>query len=377
MKPEPDPPSDGAMSTAAPDSARRSARSGEGDSRASPHARRRGVRSPQRGRGRAPRRAPCCARWPTAGRCSGRPALPEGRRRASAPAGLPGPARPPESARSAPPPEVPLPVRCTSHRLGLSSTGYPGQGQGNPGRRLVACGSTHFAAPAALRPLPRTPARAAERPPRRLSCGPSDDCNSGSRTAAQDAQARVPRGRRAGTGLRHAHPDRRGSVEPHPPGGGRGGPHRARLRTGPGELGDWPDVAYDRVGNIQLSRIMALTSASSKPASASASRRAGSRRSPTSRPAVAGHTRSRLGLGPRARRAWLRKLGDGGRPAGARAGALLRHDRRLLGHGLDPGRHDRRLRGAGARAARDRHRWLAKPAETREQVARIAGARRT
>ena len=43
----------------------------------------------------------------------------------------------------------------------------------------------------------------------------------------QDAQARVPRRRRAGQGLRHARLDRRRAVQPHPPGRRRRRPRRA------------------------------------------------------------------------------------------------------------------------------------------------------
>ena len=81
-------------------------------------------------------------------------------------------------------------------------------------------------------------------------------------------------------------------------------------------------------------------------------------------------------LRPPARRARLRRLGVRGRRAGARAGRLLRHRRRLLGDRLHPGRHGRRVRRAGGAGGRPR-RVLgvdasAKPAETRDQVARIA-----
>ena len=57
---------------------------------------------------------------------------------------------------------------------------------------------------------------------------------------------------------------------------------------------DWDDPVYDKVGNILLSRIMgADVRLSDRPASTSASGRAGRRRSPTSRRAAASRTRSR------------------------------------------------------------------------------------
>ena len=122
---------------------------------------------------------------------------------------------------------------------------------------------------------------------------------------------------------------------------------------------DWPDVVYDRVGNIELSRIMG----------------ADVRLDPS-------------GFGIGFKESWQRALDDveaaGGKPyaipagasdhrlgglgfagwaaevaaAGGRARRLLRHDRRLLGHRLHPGRDDRRVRRPGARAPRARHRRL-------------------
>ena len=53
----------------------------------------------------------------------------------------------------------------------------------------------------------------------------------------QDPQAGVPRGRRAGQGVRHAGLDRRRAVQPHAPGRRRGGPPRAQRGARPGELG--------------------------------------------------------------------------------------------------------------------------------------------
>ena len=111
---------------------------------------------------------------------------------------------------------------------------------------------------------------------------------------------------------------------------------------------DWPDVVYDRVGNIQLSRIMGADvrlveagfgigfkeSWEQALADVEAARRHALR-----------HPRRRVG--PRAGRARVCALGAGGGGAGARAGRVLRHDRRVLGHRLHAGGHDRRLRRTG------------------------------
>ncbi len=109
----------------------------------------------------------------------------------------------------------------------------------------------------------------------------------------QGAQARVPRRRCAGPGVRHACLDRRRPVEPHAPGrGGRRAP-RARLRARPGALG--------RVGRSRLRpgrEHPALADhgrrrpALRRPGSTSASDRAGRRRSRRSRRAAASRTRS-------------------------------------------------------------------------------------
>ena len=116
---------------------------------------------------------------------------------------------------------------------------------------------------------------------------------------------------------------------------------------------DWPDVTYDRVGNILLSRLMGadvrLVQAgfgigfkeSWEQALADVEAAGGK---PYAIPAGASDHR--------ARRARLRELGARGRGAGARARRVLRHDRRLLGHRQHPGGHDRRLRGAGERERR-------------------------
>jgi 1-aminocyclopropane-1-carboxylate deaminase len=135
---------------------------------------------------------------------------------------------------------------------------------------------------------------------------------------------------------------------------------------------DWPDVTYDRVGNIQLSRIMGADVRLVKRGSASASRRAGSGRWPTSRPRAEALRDPGGRLGPQARGPGLRQLGLRGRGAGAGARTSFRHHRRVLGHRQHAGRDDRRVRRAGARARVIGIDGSAKPAETREQVARIA-----
>ena len=48
----------------------------------------------------------------------------------------------------------------------------------------------------------------------------------------------------------------RGVQSNHPPGRGRGRRGRPEVRARPGELGRLADVAYDRVGNILLSRLL-------------------------------------------------------------------------------------------------------------------------
>ena len=122
---------------------------------------------------------------------------------------------------------------------------------------------------------------------------------------------------------------------------------------------DWPDVVYDRVGNILLSRMMGadvrLVEAgfgigfkSSWEAAIAVGR--GGRRQAVRDPGRR--------LRPPARRARLRPLGGRGRRAGARAGRVLRHGDRVLGHRQHARGHGRGLRRAGARAARDRHRRL-------------------
>ena len=111
---------------------------------------------------------------------------------------------------------------------------------------------------------------------------------------------------------------------------------------------DWPDVVYDRVGNIQLSRIMGadvrLVEAgfgigfkeSWEQALADVEARAAS---PTrSRRAPPDHELGGLGFAR-----WAQEVAG----AGARARRVLRHGDRLLGHGQHAGRDDRRLRRAG------------------------------
>ena len=122
---------------------------------------------------------------------------------------------------------------------------------------------------------------------------------------------------------------------------------------------DWPDVVYDRVGNILLSRIMGadvrLVQAGfgigfkeSWEQALHDIEAAGGK--PYAIPAGASdHPLGGLGFAN-----WAREVAA----AGARARRLLRHHHRVLRHGLDAGRHDRRLRAAGPAAPGDRHRRL-------------------
>ena len=131
---------------------------------------------------------------------------------------------------------------------------------------------------------------------------------------------------------------------------------------------DFADVVYDRVGNIQCSRLMGADVRLVEAGLESASRRAGSRRSPTSRPSAAGRMRSRPAPGPRPA-ALASPAGRRRSPSRARPGDRVRHDRRLV---TGSTQHGRRLR-----AARTQRRVLgidasARPAETLEQVTRIA-----
>ncbi len=116
---------------------------------------------------------------------------------------------------------------------------------------------------------------------------------------------------------------------------------------------EWPDVVYDKVGNILLSRIMGAD-VRLDPAGFDIGIRKSFQEALTSveeaggkpYPIPAGASDHPLGGLGFAR--WAR----GGCRAGARARPHVRHDRRVLGDRLDAGRHDRRLRDAGARRAR-------------------------
>ena len=137
---------------------------------------------------------------------------------------------------------------------------------------------------------------------------------------------------------------------------------------------DWPDVVYDRVGNIQLSRIMGadvrLVEAgfgigfkeSWEQALADVEAAGGT---PYAIPAGASdHELGGLGFAR-----WAQEVAEQERELGR----LLRHDRRVLGHRQHAGGHDRRLRGTGARAARDRDRRLG--ASRRRPGSRSRGSR--
>ena len=124
---------------------------------------------------------------------------------------------------------------------------------------------------------------------------------------------------------------------------------------------DWPDVTYDRVGNILMSRLMGADvrlhpagfgigfKESWEQALADVEAAGGK---PYAIPAGASdHPLGGLGFA-----GWAFEVAR----AGARAGRLLRHDHRLLRDRVHAGRDDRRLRGPrGCRrapAARHRHR---------------------
>ena len=115
---------------------------------------------------------------------------------------------------------------------------------------------------------------------------------------------------------------------------------------------DWPDVVYDRVGNIQLSRILGadvrLVDAgfgigfkeSWEQALADVEAAGGK---PYAIPAGASdHPLGGLGFA-----GWAGELAG----AGAPAGRVLRHGRRVLRHRQHPGGDDRRVRRPGARSA--------------------------
>ena len=124
---------------------------------------------------------------------------------------------------------------------------------------------------------------------------------------------------------------------------------------------DWPDVVYDKVGNILLSRIMGAEVRLDPAGFDIGIRRVGggarlgrgARRQAVRNPG--GRVR------PSARRARFRSLGGRGGRAGGRARRLLRRDRRLLRHRLDAGGHGRRLRAPGEGALRSGHRRLRDP----------------
>ncbi len=211
-------------------------------------------------------------------------------------------------------------------------------------------------------PVARPPARPPDRASRRRAAvGEARRLQQRARLRRQqDAQARVPRGGRAGEGLRHARVDRRRPVEPHAPGGRHGRAARA-----------WAACSSRRAGST--GRTWSTTGWAT-----SSCRGSWARTSGWSRPgfgigfkesweqaladveAARRHALRDPGrrVRPRAGRARLRALGAGGGGAGARARRLLRHDRGVLGHRQHAGGHDRRLRRPGRRAARDRDRRL-------------------
>src|SRR6185436_720391 len=112
---------------------------------------------------------------------------------------------------------------------------------------------------------------------------------------------------------------------------------------------EWPDVVYDRVGNIELSRIMGAD-VRLDPSGFSIGFRDSWKQALADVEAAGGKPYA-IPAG-----ASDHGLGGGGRAPGGRARRLLRHDRRLLRHRLHAGRHDRRLRRPGPRAPRARHR---------------------
>ncbi len=116
---------------------------------------------------------------------------------------------------------------------------------------------------------------------------------------------------------------------------------------------DWPDVVYDRVGNIQLSRIMGADVRLDQ-----AGFGIGFKESWEQALADVEAARRQAVRDPRGRLRPPRSAGSASpgwahevERAGARARRLLRHDRRLLGHRQHAGRDDRRLRRPGARSA--------------------------
>ena len=166
----------------------------------------------------------------------------------------------------------------------------------------------------------------------------------------QDAQAGVPGRGRTGPGLRHAGLDRRGAVQPHPAGRRGGGPGRAAVCAGAGELGRLAGrgLRQGRQHPAQPARRRRRTAGAlgvrhrvQGELGAGAAGRRGVRREAVRDPGRR--------IRPPARRSRLRRLGLRGGGAGTRAGRLLRHHRGLLGHRFHPGRDDRRLRRARRR----------------------------
>ena len=138
---------------------------------------------------------------------------------------------------------------------------------------------------------------------------------------------------------------------------------------------DWPDVVYDKVGNIQLSRIMG-GDVRMDPAGFDIGIRDSWQRALDSvveagRQAVPDPGRC---LRPSPGRARVRQLGPRGRSAGGRARPLLRPHHRVHGHRLHPGRHDRRLRAREPLATATSSASTPQPRcnKTIEQVSRIA-----
>ena len=183
-----------------------------------------------------------------------------------------------------------------------------------------------------------------------------EDCNSGlAFWRQQDAQARIPDPRSHCGRLRHAGVDWRHPVQPDAPGGRRGGAPGHEVRAGAGELGELPDAVYDRVGNIEMSRIMGadvrLDAAgfdigirpSWEQAMDDVKRRAAS---PSRFPQVAPSTHTAVwALWALPRKCASRK----------RAGLPVRLHRRVLGHGQHAGGHGGGLCSRWPRAQGDWH----------------------
>ena len=125
---------------------------------------------------------------------------------------------------------------------------------------------------------------------------------------------------------------------------------------------DWPDAVYDKVGNILLSRIMGAD-VRLDAAGFDIGIRPSWEEALESVRAAGGQALRDPGrrVRPPARRPRLRQLGDGGGAPGAGAGHLLRHDRRVLGDRVHPGRDDRGLRRPGPAARGARHRRVRDP----------------